>query len=64
MSLQTHTDCIDFLNLVRLHPDSILIADNENKIIFANTSGLRLLCRLPSWIPTDTASSGQVGPTL
>ncbi len=45
MPLHEHTD---FMNLVRLHPDSILIADAENKILFANTSGMRLLCRLPS----------------
>lgn len=45
MPLQERTD---FMNLVRLHPDSILIADAENKILFANTRGMRLLCRLPS----------------
>lgn len=48
--MQSHPDLdnFDFMTVVRMHPDSILIVDDKNRVIFANTAGLRLLCRLPS----------------
>lgn len=48
MHPQQALDNFDFMNLVRLHPDSILLVDEDNKVIFANAVGLRLLCRLPA----------------
>lgn len=43
-----HKSCgnIDFMDIVHMHPDSIVILDDDNRILFANTSGLRLLHRL------------------
>lgn len=48
MVQQETTDRIDFMDIVRMHPDSILLVNGDNRIIFANTAGLRLLCRLPA----------------
>lgn len=38
---------IDIATVVQRHPDPILITNSENEIIYTNTTGARLLCRLP-----------------
>ena len=44
-----HTQhCSDFTELVRTHPDAILVCDIQGTLLFANLAATRLLCRLPS----------------
>lgn len=46
----------DFAAIVRLHPESILVIDERDEVLFANTAAARLLCRLPDSggrIPAD-----------
>lgn len=55
-SAQTQ-DCRDFVELVRLHPDAILVNDAQGTLLFANLAAKRLLCRLP-------ATTGQLPEAL
>jgi diguanylate cyclase (GGDEF)-like protein len=50
-------DCRDFVELVRTHPDAILVSDAHAAVLFANLAATRLLCRLP-------ATAGQLPAAL
>lgn len=37
----------DVATMVQRHPDPIIVANHEKEIVYTNTAGARLLCRLP-----------------
>lgn len=46
--LAHYVDQLDIATIIQRHPDPILVVNEQNEIVYANTAGARLLCRLPS----------------
>lgn len=46
--LAHYANQMDIATIVQRHPDPILVVNGRNEIVYANTAGARLLCRLPA----------------
>lgn len=46
--LAHYVDQMDIATIVQRHPDPLLVINEQNEIVYTNTAGARLLCRLPS----------------
>jgi len=45
--LAHYADQMDISTIIQRHPDPILVSNEQDEIVYANTAGAKLLCRLP-----------------
>jgi len=45
--LAHYVDQMDIATIIQRHPDPIMVTNDNNEIVYTNTAGARLLCRLP-----------------